>query len=72
MIAASRKGNPSINIDNQESIDDYFENSLPLDSIICVAGNASFGKLPDLNEEQINLGIRSKLLGQVNLVKKGI
>jgi NAD(P)-dependent dehydrogenase (short-subunit alcohol dehydrogenase family) len=72
VIAASRKGNPSINIDNLESIADYFENSPPLDSIICVAGNASFGKFSDLNEEQINLGIRSKLLGQVNLVKKGI
>lgn len=41
-------------------------------SIICVAGNASFGKLSDLNEEQINLGIRSKLLGQVHLVKRRI
>lgn len=57
---------------NLESIDDYYENSPPLDSIICVAGNTIFGKFSDLNEEQINLGIRSKLLGQVNLVQKGI
>lgn len=72
VITASRKGEPSINIDDPKSLDDYFSNSPALDAIICVAGNASFGRLTDLNEDQIKLGINSKLLGQVNLVKKGL
>lgn len=72
VITASRKGTPSINIDEPTSLDDYFSSAPALDAIICVAGNASFGKLADLNEGQIKLGINSKLLGQVNLVKKGL
>ncbi len=72
VITASRKGKPSINIDDPTSLDDYFNNAPALDAIICVAGNASFGKLADLDEDQIKLGINSKLLGQVNLVKKGL
>ena len=72
VITASRKGEPSINIDDPTSLDDYFSNAPSLDTIICVAGNASFGNLADLNEDQIKLGINSKLLGQVNLVKKGL
>ena len=72
VITASRKSEPSINIDDQRSIDEFFSTSSALDAIICVAGNASFGRLSDLNEDQINLGVNSKLLGQVNLVKKGL
>ena len=72
VIAASRKGNPSINIDDPHSLDDYFDNSSNIDAIICAAGNASFGRFSNLNDEQIQLGLTSKLLGQVNLVKKGI
>lgn len=72
VISASRKGTPSINIDDPSSLDTYFSMAPALDAIICVAGSASFGKLADLNEDQIKLGINSKLLGQVNLVKKGL
>jgi NAD(P)-dependent dehydrogenase (short-subunit alcohol dehydrogenase family) len=72
VIAASRKGEPSIDIDDPTSLDDYFSNAPSLDAIICVAGSASFGNFADLNEDQIKLGINSKLLGQVNLVKKGL
>ena len=72
VITASRKGDPSINIDDPASLDDYFSNAPALDAIICVAGNASFGKFIDMTDDQIKLGINSKLLGQVNLVKKGL
>ena len=72
VIQTSRKANPSIDIDDPNSINSYFNELSSLDSIICVAGNASFGKLADLDNDQINLGLRSKLLGQVNVVKKGL
>ena len=72
VIRASRKGTPSINIEDPDSLDNYFESAPALDAIICAAGSASFGKLADLSESQISLGLNSKLLGQVNLVKKGL
>ncbi len=72
IITASRSGEPALNIDDPKSIENYFEKVSELDAIICVAGNASFGKLTELSDNQIQLGLTSKLLGQVNLVRKGL
>jgi NAD(P)-dependent dehydrogenase (short-subunit alcohol dehydrogenase family) len=43
-----------------------------VDAIISAAGNASFGPLYEMSDEQIELGLKSKLMGQVNLVRKGL
>lgn len=72
VISASRKSDPSINIEDSKSLENYFKDSPKLDAIICVAGNASFGRFTDLNDDQIKIGLNSKLLGQINLVRKAI
>jgi NAD(P)-dependent dehydrogenase (short-subunit alcohol dehydrogenase family) len=72
VISASRKSDPSINIEDFKSLEDYFKDAPELDAVICVAGNASFGKLADLNDDQIKIGLNSKLLGQINLVRKAM
>lgn len=72
VIAASRNGEFQVNIDDPKSIEQFFEKIPQVDAIICAAGNASFGGLQELSDEQINLGLKSKLMGQVNLVRKGL
>lgn len=72
VITASRNTEPKINIDNPESIDAFYEKINDVDAIICAAGNAGFGALQDITDRQLELGIKSKLLGQVNLVRKGL
>lgn len=72
VIDASRHSDPSINIDRPESIDAFYEKTGRLDAVICAAGNAAFGSIQDLNDKQIYMGIQSKLMGQVNLVRKGL
>lgn len=72
VIAASRNGDPSINIDDPVSLDQYFDHAPDFDAIICVAGSVNFGKVTELTDDQIELGINSKLLGQVNVVRKGL
>lgn len=72
VISVSRNSDPSINIEDSKSLENYFKHSSEFDAIICVAGNASFGRFTDLNDDQINIGINSKLLGQINLVRKAI
>lgn len=72
VIAASRNGKHRINIDDPKSIEQFFENIPTVDAIICAAGNASFGSLDEISDEQIELGLKSKLMGQVNLVRKGL
>ncbi|MEO5967326.1 MAG: epimerase, partial [Ferruginibacter sp.] len=39
---------------------------------ICVAGDAAFAPLNTMTNDQIQLSVNSKLLGQVNLVRKGL
>lgn len=41
------------------------------DAIICAAGEAKWGRFKELTEEDYYIGIRSKLMGQVNLVQIG-
>lgn len=72
VIAVSRNGNPSINIDDPESVKNFFKTNSEFDAIICAAGNASFGKLQDLSNDEIQVGLKSKLMGQVNLAKFGL
>lgn len=72
IVGASRKSSPPLNIDDVESIEEYFAQSAFFDAIICVAGHGSWGKLNDLSDEQIMTGVNSKLTGQVNVVRKGL
>jgi NAD(P)-dependent dehydrogenase (short-subunit alcohol dehydrogenase family) len=67
----SRNTTPAIDIDNPASIDAFYAAVGTVDAVVCAGGNASFGTVGDLTDEQIRLGLDSKLLGQVNLVRKG-
>jgi len=72
VIEASRKGKHVINIEEKDSIERFYQGLDPVDAIICAAGNASFGALYELTDDQIQLGLNSKLLGQVNVCRMGL
>ena len=72
IIGASRSTSPALDIANTSSIESFYANLGEVDAIICVAGEATFSFLNKVSDDQIQLGIRSKLLGQVNLVRKGL
>lgn len=72
VIRSSRKTEPNINIDKPDSIDAFYNNVGNLDAVICAAGNASFGPLQEMSEKKFQISIQSKLMGQVNLVRKGL
>jgi len=42
-----------------------------IDAIVCIAGEAKWGPFDSMTEEDFYIGLRSKLMGQVNLVKIG-
>jgi NAD(P)-dependent dehydrogenase (short-subunit alcohol dehydrogenase family) len=71
VVRASRGTQPGIDIDDPTAIDAFFAAIDPVDGVVCTAGNAGFGPLPDLTDDQIRLGLDSKLMGQVNLVRRG-
>ena len=60
-----------VDISDISSIKNLFQKVGKCDSIICVAGEAKWGNFKALKEEDFYIGIRSKLMGQVNLVRIG-
>jgi len=40
-------------------------------AVACAAGNVHFGPLAEMTQEQLDLGLHDKLMGQVNLVLEG-
>src|SRR5437868_2169922 len=72
IVRASRTGEDiEIDITSVESIEKMYKSVAGIDGVICVAGAAKFGPLPELSEEDLYVGIRSKMMGQVNLVRVG-
>ncbi len=69
IIAGRNSGDFQVDITKVESIRELLESIPSLDSIICLAGEAKWDDFKDLTEEDHYIGIRSKLMGQVNLVR---
>jgi len=72
VIGASRSTNPSLDITDSSGIEAFFEKAGEVDAIISAAGDAAFSFLDKVTDDDIQLSINSKLLGQVNLVRKGM
>lgn len=72
LIRVGRKsGDLHAEIADSDSLRALFEAVGPYDAIVCAAGQAAFGSLADLTDVDFQLGLKSKLMGQVNLVRLG-
>lgn len=72
IVAVGRtSGDYRVDIASKESIVKLFQQTGTVDALICAAGEAKFGSLGELTDEDIALGLNSKLTGQVNLVRLG-
>ena len=71
VTAGRHSGDMTVDITDLDSIQKMFEEAGPLDALICVAGEAKWDDFKDLTEEDYYIGIKSKLMGQVNLVRVG-
>jgi len=69
LVAGRKSGDYLVDITKTDSIRDLLASIPSLDSIICIAGEAKWDDFKDLSEEDYYIGIRSKLMGQVNLVR---
>ena len=72
VIAASRSTNPPVNIADPATIDSFYEQIGEVDAIVSVAGEAAFVAVDKLTDDQIQMSVNSKLLGQINMVRKGL
>lgn len=71
LIAGRKSGDVTVDIADSKSISAMFEMIGQLDAIICVAGEAKWAGFKELAEDDYYIGIKSKLMGQVNLVRIG-
>lgn len=71
IIAGRTTGDITVDIADSTSIQAMFEKTGNLDAFICIAGEAKWDDFDALSEEDYYIGIRSKLMGQVNLVRIG-
>lgn len=68
---ASRSGDFRVDMSQKESVENLFRQVGSFDALVCAAGVARFGPLSELSDEDFQLGLFGKLMGQVNLVRVG-
>ncbi|MEM8859012.1 MAG: short chain dehydrogenase [Chloroflexota bacterium] len=71
IIGGRTSGDVQVEIADSASIQAMFDEVSTVDAIVCIAGEAKWGSFNDLSEEDYYIGLRSKLMGQVNLVRIG-
>lgn len=72
VVQASRNGaDIKVDITDGASIEKMYQKVEGLDAVICAAGPAKFGAFAELSEEDFYIGIRGKMMGQLNLVRIG-
>lgn len=71
IIAGRTSGDVTVDITSEASIKNMFEGLGKLDAIIVTAGEAKWAPFNDLTEADFHIGLNSKLMGQVNLVRIG-
>jgi NAD(P)-dependent dehydrogenase (short-subunit alcohol dehydrogenase family) len=69
VLRASRNGDLKVDLDDRGSIRTMFERVSDIDAVVSCAGSAVFKPYADLTEDDYELGLRSKLMGQVSLAK---
>lgn len=66
------KSSIKVDIADKTSISNMFESIGRVDALISATGLAKFGPLATLADADFELGLKSKLMGQVNLVRLGL
>lgn len=72
VVQASREGaDVVVDITDPTSVEKMYQTVENIDAVVCAAGPAKFGGFGELTEEDFYVGIRGKMMGQVNLVRIG-
>ncbi len=64
-------GDYQLNIEDRDALEKMFDTVGEFDALICTGGYAKWGTMDEHTPEDYNMGINSKLMGQVNLVELG-
>ena len=71
LIAGRQSGDIAVDITDSQSIEAMFKAAGKVDAVVCIAGDAKWAAFDSMTEEDFYIGLQSKLMGQVNLVRIG-
>ncbi len=71
-VAGHTSGEVQVDLARAESIRQLYDAVGPVDAVLSCAGEAAFGALPDLSDDDFSKSLSNKLMGQVNLVRHGL
>jgi NAD(P)-dependent dehydrogenase (short-subunit alcohol dehydrogenase family) len=73
VIGVSRNEGPArVDITRPDSIRDMYEKIGEVDAVVSCAGGAAWKPLAELTDADFDLSLKYKLMGQVNLVRRGV
>ena len=73
VVRVGRKsGDFQVDITDPASIEQLFSKIGEFDAVVSTAGDVHFGPLAEFTQDKFQIGLRSKLMGQVNLVAFGL
>ena len=65
-------GDIQADISDRQSIIEMYRKAGRVDAVVCTAGNVHFGSLHKFTESQFMLGLKDKVMGQINVVLEGL
>jgi NAD(P)-dependent dehydrogenase (short-subunit alcohol dehydrogenase family) len=71
IVGGRNSGDVAVDIADSQSIAEMFESVGMVDAVVCIAGEAKWAAFDAMTEEDFYVGLKSKLMGQVNLVRIG-
>lgn len=69
---ARTRGDFQVDITDASSIEKLYADIGEFDALISTTGDVHFGALNTLSDDDFQVGLRSKLMGQINLVMRGL
>ncbi|MBT3272271.1 MAG: short chain dehydrogenase [Spirochaetales bacterium] len=71
VLHASRSGEIRVDMTDPQSIISMYKENTDLDAVVSAAGTGKFGPLDQISDEDFDNSLKSKLMGQINLVRYG-
>ncbi|TYB68965.1 short chain dehydrogenase [Nonomuraea sp. PA05] len=72
VVLGSRRGPVRVDLDDTGSLDALFAATGPVDAVVCCAVSGGLSPLDTPSDEEYWRGMRGKLIGQVNLVRRAL
>lgn len=72
IIAGHKHGDIQVDITNEKSIEHMYSAAGKIDAVIATTGQVHFGALSEMTAENYQVGLQSKLMGQIKLVLLGL